>query len=181
LGDPKKKHKKYKTPESPFDQTRLTDELGLIGTYGLRNKKELWRHRTVIRNFLRIAREMLSMDPEKRATEENDLRRRMHDLGLVQRDVGLEGVLGLRIEDVLERRLQTMVHRSGMASSLFQARQLITHGHITIGEREVKSPGHIVTRGEEKLIRYTPSSPYSAVNHPMRQELAALEARRQPA
>ncbi|RJS89893.1 30S ribosomal protein S4 [Candidatus Bathyarchaeota archaeon] len=178
MGDPKKKHKKYKTPKRPYDEERLREELRLIGTYGLRNKRELWRHRTMLRKYRRIAREMLSLEPAERAKGERELIRKLYALGLISKGATLEDVLGLRIEDILERRLQTLVYRKGMASSLFQARQLIVHGHIAVGGKKVTSPGYIVPREEEGRIGYTSSSPLAVATHPLRQELTALQGLR---
>ena len=175
MGDPKKKHKKYKTPERPYDEERLQEELKLLGTYGLRNKRELWRHSSMLRKYRRIAREMLSLETAKRIQEEREIISKIYALGLARRDAALEEALGLAIEDILERRLQTLVFRRRMASSLFQARQLIVHGHIAVEGRKVTSPGYIVTRGEENKIRYAPSSPLALGSHPLRQELAALQ------
>ena len=70
MGDPKKEHKKYKTPETPFDEARQKEELILIGTYGLRNKKELWIHRTRLTNFRSNAREILSLEENIRIKRE---------------------------------------------------------------------------------------------------------------
>jgi len=174
MGDPKKKHKKYRTPERPYDQSRIMDELRLLGTYGLRNKKELWRHRTILRNSQRISRAILSMESEERVQEERNLLNKMHIFGLVQRNASLDDVLGMKIEDILERRLQTLVYRNRMASSFFQARQLIVHGHIAVEDRIVSSPSFIVKREEENKIGYASSSPLAVGNHPLRQEIDAL-------
>lgn len=179
MGDPKKKHRKYKTPKRPYDEEHLREELRLLGTFGLRNKRELWRHRTMLRKFRRIAREMLSMEHAKRVEVEGGLIRKMYALGLVPKDATLEEVLGLTIEDILERRLQTLVHRKRMASSFFQARQLIVHGHIIAEGGKVTSPGYIVTREEENRIGYAPTSPLSSVSHPLRKELAAIQGPRE--
>ncbi|MFB0543146.1 MAG: 30S ribosomal protein S4 [Candidatus Bathyarchaeia archaeon] len=175
MGDPKKKHKKYKAPERPYDEERLKEELRLLGIYGLRNKRELWRHRTMFRKYRRIAREMLSLETAKRIQGEREIINKLYALGLAQRDAPLEEALGLTIEDILERRLQTLVFRKGMASSLFQARQLIVHGHVAVEGRKVTSPSYIVTREEENKIGYAPGSPLALGSHPLRQELAALQ------
>jgi len=155
------------------------DELKLLGIYGLRNKRELWQHRTMLRNFRQISRAVLSMDPDRRVQSERDLLRKMYALGLIHRDAPLDDILGLKVEDILERRLQTLVYRNRMASSLFQARQLIIHGHIAVGDRTVSSPSYVVSREEESKIRYAPSSPLAQGNHPMRQEIAALQGGRE--
>lgn len=175
MGDPKKKHKKYKTPESPYDEERLQEELRLLGIYGLRNKRELWRHRTILRKYRQIAREMLSMETAKRIQGERELINKLYALGLTRRDATLEEALDLTIEDILERRLQTLVFRRRMASSLFQARQLIVHGHIAVEGKKVTSPSYIVARREENKVEYAPSSPLAQGSHPLRQELAALQ------
>jgi small subunit ribosomal protein S4 len=88
----------------------------------------------------------------------------------------LEDILELAVQDLLERRLQTVIFRRGMTSSLFQARQLIVHGHIAVDGKKMKAPGHTLTIYEEEKLDYTESSPYHAKEHPLRQELAIAGA-----
>jgi ribosomal protein S4 len=57
------------------------------------------------------------------------------------------------VEDVLGRRLQTLVFKKGMAVSPLHARQLIAHGHVLVGERAITIPGYGVSRNEEGHIR----------------------------
>ena len=175
MGDPKKKHKRYTTPKRPYDQDALTKELRLLGAYGLRNKRELWRHRTHLSRIRRMAREKLSMDPVERAEGEREMVRKLHSLGLVDERATLEDILVLRIEDILERRLQTIVYRRGMAKSLFQARQLIAHGHISVGGRKARAPSYLVKQDDEAQLEYPGSSPLADRGHPLRKELAISE------
>lgn len=172
MGDPKKKHKRYTAPKLPFDQGGLVEELRLLGAYGLRNKKELWRLRTQLSRFRRSAREIESMSSVEKGDKEKALLNKLRNLGLIGEYGTLDDILGLRIEDLLERRLQTVVYRKKMAKSFFQARQLITHGHISISGRKNISPSYWVTMEDEKKISYSGSSPLSVEDHPLRKELS---------
>jgi len=175
MGDPKKKHKRYTKPKRPYDQGALTEELRLIGAYGLRNKRELWRHRMMLSRTRRMARQKLSMGPVERAEGEREMRRKLQSLGLVREGTTLDDILSLRVEDLMERRLQTFIFRKGMAKSLYQARQLITHGHIAISGRKVKAPSYMVTVEDEANLDYAESSPLAAKTHSLRQELLISE------
>lgn len=175
MGDPKKKHKLFTTPKRPYDITNLEEELKIVGTYGLRNKRELWRKHTELSTYRRRARETLSMDPMERAEEQRILLGKLHRLGLVTENATLDDVLTLNVQNLLERRLQTMVHRKGMAKSLFQSRQLITHGHVVIDGKKVKAPGYNVSLADEASLDYSDSSPIYSKTHPLRQEMVPKE------
>lgn len=175
MGDPKKKHKKYTTPKRPYDQDMLLDELRLIGSYGLRNKKELWRAKTELSTIRRRARELLSLSPADREEREGRLVSRLHRMGLVREAATLEDILTSTVEDLLERRLQTMVFRKGLAQTLYQARQMVTHGHISINGQKVKAPGYHVKIDEESTLSYAASSPYTDPDHPLRSEMVGEE------
>ncbi|MCD6300925.1 MAG: 30S ribosomal protein S4 [Staphylothermus sp.] len=160
MGDPKKPGKKWEGPKHPWRKEVLIQELKLVGTYGLRNKRELWRAQTIIRKFRHQARSLLAAPKEIREKAEKALLRKLYRMGLLPENATLEDVLSLTVEDLLERRLQTIVYKKGLARTIYQARQLIVHGHIAIGGRRVTSPGYIVSREEEELIDYAPTSPF---------------------
>ena len=86
MGDPKKPKKKYRTPRHPWRADVLQAELELMGTYGLRNKRELWRLKTMVSNFRRIARSLLSQPPEVRREREAELLNKLYRLGLLDKD-----------------------------------------------------------------------------------------------
>ena len=100
---------------------------------------------------------------------ERELLGKLKRLGIIHETAVLDDVLDLTIEDVLERRLQTMVFRKGLANSFHHARQLVTHGHISIGERRVTSPSYLVTRQDENQVSYASKSPLINPEHPIRQ------------
>jgi len=105
-------------------------------------------------------------------------------LGILQETAVLDNVLDLTIEDILERRLQTIVFRKGLARTIFQSRQLITHGHITIDDRRVTIPGYIVPKADETNIIYSPESAVAKQEHPLRVGLSVVAKQpeiRQPA
>lgn len=49
---------------------------------------------------------------------------------------------------LLESRLMTLVYRLGLARSMFDARQLIRHGHVTVNGERVTIPSYTVTQGD---------------------------------
>lgn len=161
MGDPKKSRRKWEGPRHPWIKERLMEETRLLGLYGLRNKRELWKAATIIRYFRHRARALLALPLEVREKEEKVLIGKLIKLGLLKEGAKLDDVLNLRVEDLLERRLQTIVYRKGLARSIYEARQLIVHGHIAIGGRRIRSPGYIVTVDEEPLVSYYYKSPFA--------------------
>lgn len=174
MGDPKKQRKKFDTPRTQWNQDQLEEELKLLGQYGLRNKHELWHKKTELSKFRGIARSLISKTPEEREKMENELLQRLKRMGVLDQTAVLDNVLDLSIEDLLERRLQTIVFRKGLARTVFQARQLITHGHIAIDKRRITIPGYVVPKLEEEKIIYTPNSNLSKEDHPLRQSLSIV-------
>jgi small subunit ribosomal protein S4 len=158
MGDPKKPRKKYSTPKHPWRSDQLSQELYMLGTYGLRNKRELWKVHTELSRIRKQARMLLAAPAEIRGKKEKELLSALSDIGIVDLKSGLDDVLGLTVENLLERRLQTVVWRKGMALSPYQARQLITHGHVMIGDKTVTKPGYTVKRDEHDKIRLSESS-----------------------
>lgn len=173
MGDIKKQRKKYETPRFPWRTDIMQAELKLIGQFGLRNKHELWRQETMLSTFRGTARSLIGKNPEERKKMEEELLARLKRLGVLPETAVLDDVLDLTIEDVLERRLQTIVLRKGLAKSAQQSRQLITHGHISIGGQRIRTPGHLVTKPEETQVEYTAKSSLANPNHPLRQTIMA--------
>ncbi|MDR0470225.1 MAG: 30S ribosomal protein S4 [Nitrososphaerota archaeon] len=168
MGDPKKQRKKFDTPRFRWRKDVLQEELKLLGQYGLRNKHELWRHKTTLSKTRGIARSLISESTEARTKMESELLSQLKKKGILQETAVLDNVLDLTIEDILERRLQTIVFRKGLARTIFQARQLITHGHVTIDNHRVTIPGYIVPKAEEATIIYSPESAVAKQEHPLR-------------
>ena len=184
MGDPKKQRKKFDTPRFRWRKDILQEELKLLGQYGLRNKHELWRHKTTLSKTRGIARSLISKTPEERAKMENELLTKLKKVGILQETAVLDNVLDLTIEDILERRLQTIVFRKGLARTVFQSRQLITHGHVTIDNRRITIPGYMVAKFDEPKVIYSPESAVANQAHPLRAGLSVVAKQpeiRQPA
>lgn len=165
MGAPKRLRKKYKTPLYPWRKNIQEAELQLVGTYGLRNKRELWRNHFQLTKFRTTARTLLAKTTTERAKLEKELLNKLYRLGITAEKATIDDVLDLSVEDLLERRLQTQVLRLGLAKSLQQARQFITHGHIAVNERRVTIPSYLVLRGEENTIKYSSTSPITNPEH----------------
>ncbi len=174
MGDPKKQRKKFDTPRFRWRKDILQEELKLQGQYGLRNKHELWRHKTTLSKTRGIARTLIGKTPEERGKMENELLTQLKKKGILQETAVLDNVLDLTIEDILERRLQTIVFRKGLARTIFQSRQLITHGHVTIDNRRVTIPGYIVPKEAEPNVMYSPESALASPEHAVRVGLTVV-------
>jgi len=153
LGDPKRPRRKYETPKQPWRTDRLLEELKIVGEYGLRNKRELWRAASILRKYRKIARSLFVLTEEERVKKESVLIRTLYKMGILPENATADDVLRLTVRDILERRLQTVVFRLGLAKTIYHARQLITHRHIAVGERIVSAPSYLVKRGEEEKIK----------------------------
>ena len=107
MGDPKKHRKKYSRPRNIWNKERLEKELVLVGKYGLRNKKEIYRLQTLLSNFRGRARKLLSLSGEEKETVLGELASRLNKMGILPETAQVDDILRLAIEDLLERRLQT--------------------------------------------------------------------------
>ncbi|EAW09289.1 40S ribosomal protein uS4 [Aspergillus clavatus NRRL 1] len=155
--------KTYKVPRRPFESARLDSELKTVGEYGLRNKREVWRVQLTLSKIRRAARELLTLDEKdpKRLFEGNALIRRLVRIGVLDESrLKLDYVLALRIEDFLERRLQTCVYKLGLAKSIHHARVLIKQRHIRVGKQIVNVPSFMVRLDSQKHIDFALTSPY---------------------
>ncbi len=179
MGDPKRQRRKFDTPRFPWRKDILDEELKLLGTYGLRNKHELWRHETSLSKFRGIARSLIGKLPDERMKMENELLTRLKKLAILQETAVLDDVLDLSLEDLLERRLQTLVFRKTLTKTVHQARQLITHGHITLDGKRVTVPGYLVSREEEKTLTYAADSQFINAAHPTRVAMTVVAKPRQ--
>jgi len=156
-------NKVYSTPRRPFEKERLDQELKLIGQFGLRNKQEVWRVRYTLAKIRKAARELLTLEEKdpRRLFEGNALLRRLIRIGVLdEAKMKLDYVLGLKVEDFLQRRLQTQVFNVGLAKSIHHARVLIKQNHIRVRKQVVNIPSFVVRLDSQKHIEFSLQSPF---------------------
>ncbi|MEK6977000.1 MAG: 30S ribosomal protein S4 [Candidatus Hydrothermarchaeota archaeon] len=158
MGDPRRMKKKYDKPKHPWRGERIEAEKKILKNYGLKNKRELWRMETILRVFRRQARRLQGLKTEQARKEEAQVLARLQRMNLLKEGSTLDDVLALKINHILDRRLQTIVFRKGLTATVGQARQLIVHGHIAVGGSKVTAPSYLVERGEEEELCFTPYS-----------------------
>lgn len=184
MGDPKFPRRSYDTPSHPWQGERIKEEAILVKQYGLKNKKELWKAKTILRNLRKQSRDLqarLRIGEHQAKMETENLLHKCARIGLLPMEgTRLDDVLGLSDLALLDRRLQTVVFNKGLASTVGQARQFIVHGHVCIEDQKVTIPSYIVTREDEDKIMLNPRSPIADELHPLKQahkEAAAVKAR----
>ncbi len=182
MGYPGKNHKRYETPKRRFEKSRIEEENKLLMEYGLRNKRELWKAQSTLRGYRRAARDLLALmsgaaDEQLVDRKKSELLGTLNRYGMLGDESDIDDVLAMKVEAELERRLQTQVYRRGFARSPKQARQLIVHGHIAVGDRKVTIPGYRVQRADEGTIRYYGSSPLTNEVHPERTRITKAGGR----
>jgi small subunit ribosomal protein S4 len=163
----------YETPNHPYQGERIAEEGGLLGRYGLKNKEELWRTQSELRSFRREARTLLGQtqgDVETATEEASEFLDRLRRTGILGGGDALDDVLSLEVTDLLERRLQTVAYRQGLGNTPKQARQFISHGHVTVDGHCVTIPSYTVHAEEEGNITYDETSPLADELHPARAE-----------
>ena len=161
MGDPKTSRKVWKKPKRPLNYDLKMDELKTLGTFGLKTKQELWKTQTELSRVRLQARSLLALRQEERKRKEPILIQSLTKIGLVGESSTLDDVLNLQVNDLLARRLQTIVQKNLFFKTPYQARQAIVHGHVMIGDDIITIPSYVVKTEEETKIHLTPESHFN--------------------
>lgn len=175
MGDPKKLKKKYNNPRHPWEKTRIDEEKKVLKDYGLKRKNEIWKVSSQLRRYFDQAKSFIGSTRITSDVEKSNFIKKLQSLGLLDEKAQLEDVLNLSLKDLMERRLQTILVRKNMASSMTQARQFIVHEHIAVGDKKITTPSYMVSVTEEGAISYALDSPYVDVNHQQVQSIKGVE------
>src|SRR3989338_3070506 len=103
MGDPKKNRKKYSTPAHPWQAVRLKEESEFVNRFKSR------------------AKSLIAADNEQSEKERKQLISRLVKLNLVSENATLDDVLGLKLDCICERRLQTFVYKLNLTRNIKQA------------------------------------------------------------
>lgn len=174
MGDPRKQRKKFSKPNHPWQKERIEAEKEILKQYGLRRKYEVWKMDSMLKKYLHRAKTIIGEKSTQSAMEKVQLLERLSLLGLLKKDSKVEDVLNLKLKDILERRLQTLVCRKKLAGTMFQARQFITHEHIAIGSKKITTPSYLVSVDEESQIRLV--RPIELLSSSKEQKTEAIKA-----
>jgi len=128
----RRQRKKYDRPLKPWNKERIEREKKILKEYGLRRKSELWKTESMLRGFRRTARRLEAKKDEQR---EKELIGKLTKIGVLSNGAKIDDVLALEVRNLLDRRLQTIIFKKGMANTIKQARQFIVHGHITVNNK----------------------------------------------
>ncbi len=177
MGDQKFQRKNYSTPRHPWEKERIDFEHELLVKYGLKSKRELWREEAILSNFRAQARNLqakIRYDDPLAKKQFHLLLSKLDKLNLLGENATLDDILSLNLENILDRRLQTVVYQQNLASTMKQARQLIVHRHIKVEGRITTIPGMFVEKEFEDKIYYSEKSPFADENHPIRTVIAGM-------
>ena len=163
MGDTKNFRRVWKKPKRPLNFDLKMEELKILGTFGLKTKRELWKARTELSRVRNQARSLLALRQEVRDKEEPILIQSLTKVGYVQPNATLDDVLNLEISDLFSRRLQTVVQKKFYFKTPYQARQAVSHGHILIGDRIVNIPSYVVSVDEEPKVKLTTESIFNEI------------------
>lgn len=142
-----RKRKLYRRPMKLYQKSRIEEENILVKKYGLKNKKEIWKTLAKINYFRKRAKVLTKKPLEEQAVFFNYLR----SLGLEIKSTA--DVLDLEVEDLLKRRLPSIVVIKGLAHTPKQARQMIVHKNIIVGDNVINVPSYIVPINLESEIK----------------------------
>ena len=168
MGDIKKLKKQYFTPRHPWVKKTIEEEVILVKEYGLQKKKEIHIAASFLKKYKDITKRLIADHSVQGAREKEQMMTKLSKMGLLPTDAKLDHVLSLTLRDILNRRVQSLVHKKGFARSMKQARQFITHNHVLVGAKSVTSPSTLLTLELENNLTFKSSSTLAAEDHPER-------------
>ena len=141
-----RKRRKYTKPKKLHDKIRVDEENLILKRYGLKNKREIWRADAKASKIRNQAKDLITGGQEEQEKFTKKLVKEGFNVKKIQ------DILALTKENILERRLQTILAKKRIARTSKGARQLITHKHVMINKNVVNIPSYHVSLDEEGKI-----------------------------
>ncbi|MAE13624.1 30S ribosomal protein S4 [Candidatus Woesearchaeota archaeon] len=170
MGDPRKTRKKYETPKHPWNKARIDSEKALVKEYGFRRKKEIYKMGSLLKAYKDRAKDLIPKQSVQADLLRNQLRSKLITLGLISEESQISEILGIEIEELMNRRLDSILVKKGLARSPLQARQFITHGHVLVSEKPITSPCYLVSTEQESQVIFRARSSLYSMDHPERMQ-----------
>jgi small subunit ribosomal protein S4 len=146
MGDTKQKHRSFNRPKKPFDRARIDEENILLKRYGLKNKREIWRAKSVVSKMRKQAKSLIGQSDE----EQRKFFEKLNKMGVHINTIS--DILALTEKNILDKRLQTFVFNNKLANTIKGARQLIVHKKILVDNIIINVPSFWVTKGLKNKI-----------------------------
>ena len=163
-----RKKKRFSRPRKPFESARIKNEDALVIQFGLKNKKEIWKTQAKVDYFRSRAKALAKSSLE----DQEVLFSKLRAIGLKVNSIA--DVLGLKVEDLLNRRLPTVLVKKGLAAKPKQARQFVTHKKVLINNQVIDSPSYLVPTEHESSIKVNIIKPVSTKKTEKTQEAEAV-------
>jgi len=152
----RRQKKTYSRPNKPFETERILVENEIKKKYGLKNKREIWKAEASVSRLRNIAKSLITASAQK----QDEFIGKLVAKGFLRAGSSkIDNVLDLTRENYMERRLQTIVLKKGLAKTAKHARQLVTHRYVKIGDRIVNIPSYSVNLEEEGKVKLMPFKP----------------------
>lgn len=161
-----RKKNRYLRPKKAFELSRIKEENAQMKKYALKNKLEIWKTIAKVTYFRNRAKALARAPAE----EQQVLFNKLKALGLNTNTIS--DVLALKIENLLDRRLPTVVFKKGISKTTQEARQMVVHKRIMIDNRVNNIPSYLVSVSEEDLISLRKSNKPAKAKVELKEEKA---------
>ncbi len=153
-----RKKNRFSWPRKLYDKNRIKEENKLVEIYGLKNKREIWKAEAKVKYYRNRAKLLITSEKE----EQENFFAKLSSLGLNVQSIS--EVLALNKEDILKRRLSTIVWKKNLAKTAKQARQMITHKKVLVDDNAVDVPSYLVPVVYENKISLKNSNKIKKTN-----------------
>jgi small subunit ribosomal protein S4 len=171
---PIRSKKIYNRPKKMFDKKIMAEEQALVAKYGLKNRREVWKAGFAIGKIRDIAKKLIGASDE----DKEKFVKQQKEKGFPVETIA--DVLALNTEDYLKRRLQSILVNKGLCTKPKQARQFITHKHVSIDNNIINAPSHLTTAEEEQKINLDIALPAKKLTKDEEELLQEIKHKEEP-